>query len=353
MSESPRRRLSWRKKLLFALVPLVALFVAAEIFARSYRAKKGSPFSTGSYRDQRIDLIRRGYPAAHDPLLGYVPRPGFASDDNRWHAMVTIDARAIRTNGAPRPPGERFVVAAGDSFTFGDQVGDHETWPAQLEQLLQRPVLNGGVFGYSLAQTVLRAERLVESHPTERLVLSFIPDDIKRCEQSRRFTEIPWFDLVDGELALRGVPVPDSAVDNDLDRQYLRRLLGHSAALDMLFWNTVPNWWVSEQREIWVHPPGTGLTIGKKLFERLGRFCAERQLPWLVVLQGHWSADESHGAAELLAHAAACGAEVLDLQTAFLALADEDKSLWYKYFRGHMTAAGNAWVAAGIAARLR
>ncbi|MCR9244792.1 MAG: hypothetical protein NXI31_07155 [bacterium] len=346
-----KRRLSRRKKLLFALVPILALFVVAEIAARGFRASKGvSPFMAGSYRDLRIDLIRRGYPAAHDPELGYIPRPGFQSADNRWQAMVTIDERGIRQNGGPRPTGDRWIVAAGDSFAFGDQVGDAETWPAELERRLQRPVLNGGVFGYSLAQIVLRAERLIAEYPTAQLVLSFIPDDIARCRQSRRFTNIPWFDVVDGQLAARGVPVPDSAHDNELDSQYLRRALGYSAAMDTLIWNIAPKWWVSEQREIWVHDEDQGFAISKLLLERLGKRCRELDIPWLVVLQGYWDEPE---AVELLTHAATHGAETLDLQTKFLAMIAKDRTLKRKYVVGHMSAAGNAWVAKEIAARLR
>lgn len=350
-SGSPKRRLPWRKKLLFALIPLALLFVAAELFARSFRAGKGiTPFGVGSYRDLRIDLIRRAYPAAHDPLLGYVPRPTFASRDNRWQAQVTIDARTIRENGQPRPAGDRWIVACGDSFTFGDQVGDSETWPAALERELQRPVLNGGVFGYSLAQAVLRAEQLVDEYPTDQLVLSLIPDDIARCEQSRRFTAIPWFDVQDGDIVLQGVPVPDSAKDNELDEQWLRRALGYSAAIDMLAWNVAPKWWVEQEREIWVHEKGTGVLIAQRLFERLGRFCREREVPWLVVLQGHWHEPDAVAA---VGHAEQHGAVVLDLQTKFLRLRAADPGLQRRYFNGHMTAAGNAWVAAEIAAVLR
>ena len=41
-------------------------------------------------------------------------------------------------------------------------------------------------------------------------MVSLISDDVKRCEQSKRYSALPWFDVVDGALALRNVPVPDS-----------------------------------------------------------------------------------------------------------------------------------------------
>ncbi|MBL9078118.1 MAG: hypothetical protein JNL08_11475 [Planctomycetes bacterium] len=346
---APRRRLSRRKRLVFALVPLALLCLVGELAVRAWRSRQGfAPFLGGSYRDLRIDLIRRSYPAAHDPLLGYVPRPGFASADNQWHAQVTIDADGMRQNGAPRPAGA-WLLAAGDSFTFGDQVGDAETWPARLEQELARPVRNGGVFGYSFAQSVLRAQRMLAAQTATDLVLSFIPDDLLRCEESRRFTAIPWFDLRGGELVLRGVPVPDSAVDNELDSQRLRVLLGHSALVDVLAGNLAPSWWVAQRPVVRVHPPGTGVAIATKLLDQLVPDCRARGVRLLLVLQGHWP---DAGSQQVLAHARTLGAATLDLCARFLAVAERTPTVQQQWFAGHMTAAGNAWAAREIAAAL-
>jgi hypothetical protein len=99
--------LTRRKKLAFACVPLLLLLGLGEALARAFRERQAfAPVAGGSYRDQRNDLIRRAYPAAHDDVLGYVPRPGFASAANRWGVMVSIDQDGLRRNGdAPRPPG--------------------------------------------------------------------------------------------------------------------------------------------------------------------------------------------------------------------------------------------------------
>ncbi len=344
-----RRRLSFRWKLLFALVPVTALVVTGELCARSYRAGKGlSPFMVGSYRDQRIDLIRRGYPAAHDALLGYVPRAGVAGNSNRWGKRVSIDEHGLRRNGmGPHALGQACVLAVGDSFTFGDQVADEDTWPARLEQAIKRPVLNGGVFGYSFAQTVLRAEQLMARFPVDCLVVSLIRDDLSRCELSKRFTPVPWYDLVNGELVLKNVPVPDSDKDNEMDRQYVRKLLGYSALLDMLFWNSVPEWWVGDQREVRQHEHGVGREIGKKLLDRLAAECKDKGVRLLVVMQG---SEVEKDAMLFVEYAREIGVEVLDLMTRFVCLAERDPNLRRKYFAGHMTAAGNAWVAGEIAA---
>jgi hypothetical protein len=64
------------------------------------------------------------YPARYDPLLGYAPTPGVHDLSG---AVATIDARGLRENGGPAPPPGPSILAVGDSFTFGDEVGDGST----------------------------------------------------------------------------------------------------------------------------------------------------------------------------------------------------------------------------------
>ena len=204
-----RRRIPLRRRLLYAFVPLLLLLLVGEVVARLVR----DPLHFGSFRELRLDLMRRNYPAALDDTLGYAPRPGFRSRDNHWGTMVTIDAAGLRSNGldAARqaaldgPP----IVCIGDSFTFGDQVDDAESWPAQLQEIVQRPVYNGGVFGYSMTQAILRGEQLMDRHRPRELVLGMIADDLWRSTYERRYTRLPWFDFADdgSGLVLRGVPV--------------------------------------------------------------------------------------------------------------------------------------------------
>ncbi len=355
-TQSPRATLSWQRKLALAGLPVALLLAAGEFAARRFRERAGYPPVGGhSYRDQRIDLLRRGFPSAHDPVLGYVPRSGYAGTDNLWHTTVSIDERSLRRNGpGPRPEGPG-VLAVGDSFTFGDQCSDQDTWPASLERRLQRPVWNGGVFGYSFGQTVLRAEALLSVVPCTQVVCSLIPDDLKRCELQRRHTDMPWFVIADHQLVLCGVPVPDSSHDNPLDQQWLRRACGYSALLDMLFWNAAPSWWVGQPREIPIEPPVDGLQIGKLLVERLAQRCRTAGAALLLVLQGdqpEMPAGKPVRATELLAHAQSLGVATLDLASRFEARNRQDPALHGRFFAGHMTPAGNQWVAEQIAAAL-
>ena len=138
-----------------------------------------------------------------------MPRAGASGTGNVWGRTVTIDADGLRENGRARPSGTPILVL-GDSFTFGDEVDDADTWPAQLEARLGRPVLNGGVFGYGLDQMVLRGEQLLDgaARASDVVILSVLPEDVLRCEFSYRYAWKPYFAIEGGRLALRNVPVP-------------------------------------------------------------------------------------------------------------------------------------------------
>jgi hypothetical protein len=95
-----------------------------------------------------------------DDRLGYVPREGFDAVINEpgWRDVrLAITNDGFRLNNLGMAPHVTDVLVVGDSFTFGDEVSNSETWPACLERKLNRGVDNGGVFGYGAAQSLLRA----------------------------------------------------------------------------------------------------------------------------------------------------------------------------------------------------
>lgn len=57
---------------------------------------------------------------------------------------VRTDHQGRRLNGQTPPPGGPLILALGDSQTFGFGVADEQTWPASLERILGRRVLNAG-----------------------------------------------------------------------------------------------------------------------------------------------------------------------------------------------------------------
>src|SRR5262249_14017384 len=80
------------------------------------------------------------------------------------------------------------VLVVGDSFTFGVQVSNNETWPACLERKLSRGVDNGGGLGYGAAQSLLRASLKLDKKNYSYLVFSVLVGvDFARDRLSYRY----------------------------------------------------------------------------------------------------------------------------------------------------------------------
>src|SRR5262249_10059878 len=113
---------------------------------------------------------------APDPITGFSPAEGTFVIREWNNATITISQGVrINTHFAPTSA-DGAILAVGDSFVFGGQVSDDETWPSILERRLNRRVVNGGVSYYGAAQAVLRAEQLLKVEPYTLVILSIVVD---------------------------------------------------------------------------------------------------------------------------------------------------------------------------------
>ena len=285
----------------------------------------------------------------HDDLLGHVPNPGF-SGPGVGRSFHTIDADGFRSCGesAASEAGAGAILTVGDSFTYGDEVRDEETWPAQLQRLTGRRVLNGGVTGYGFDQMVLRAEQLAAAHNPSVLVVSFIVDDVRRAEMRRMWwRDKPWFEVEDGRLVLKGVPVPrpQSRLAPHVRQRMDSTLLAMPGIVQHVF---------GYHRR--VHRAGFGVEIAKHLIGRLARLQVERGLKVVLMIQYPPDTWINRGylnyqrrlAQALLDSAASHGVATVDT---FRRLAAEPNQRDF-YASAHMNPRGNLMVASLLAATL-
>lgn len=285
-----------------------------------------------------------------DERLGYVPRAGHVQPG------TTIEAHGLRNTGAPPAGSPAPILAVGDSFTFGDEVGDLETWPAQLQRLTGRPVLNAGVSGYGFDQIVLRAEALAPFYRPEAIVVAFIADDIRRTEMRRLWSaDKPYFEPADGRPVLRNVPVPPRA-EAGTTLSFWQRTLGYSFLFDFVMrrLDLLHDWYGDHVR---VHPPGTGERLACQLTQRLADLQKTSGAPVLLVAEydpvvwddPKFGAEQRRMTAGLMACAQKNGLATLD-SYGVMAATGQPRQL---YVLWHMNAAGNALIARQVATRLR
>ena len=283
----------------------------------------------------------------HDGDLGYVPRPGVRGYV-RDGGPVTIEANGFRFSGEKPASADSPILAVGDSFTYGEDVGDLDAWPAQLQRLIGRTVLNGGVSGYGFDQIVLRTEQLTALHKPALVIVSMIAHDVQRTEWRRLWWhDKPWFAIEEERLLLRGVPVPErTRLPLAIRRRMERLLFVLPPALQRLTGYSIR-----------VHRAGTGARISQALIERLANLQVANRVKLVLVAQydahawlGRGRAQEQRNVLRpLLECAARHGIETLDT---FHRLVAEPR-LGAFYGTLHMNARGNLMIANLLAARMR
>jgi hypothetical protein len=149
---------------------------------------------------------------AHHSVRGWTLRPGLREVPAFEDARLSSTTRGYRgRHDVPeaKPPGRWRVVVLGDSFTFGEDVGDDETFVHQLGVLHPslEPV-NLGVHAYGHDQMLLT---LREEGPWLRpdlVLVGFVHIDLERNRTAFLDYAKPRFELDDDQLVLRNVPVP-------------------------------------------------------------------------------------------------------------------------------------------------
>ena len=206
------------KKWLFAGLTAVLTLLIIEGLARLFLAQVvPTGYDAASWRAHWMQNHAAGADLyydfdVHDPLLGWRSRPGLRNEPAFDDATLSTNRLGLRgeKTPAPRPaPGMTRVLVLGDSFTFGEDVGDHETYVARLDRALPRTeVLNFGVHGYGHDQMLLLFRETGQRYAPDVVVLGFVYDDIYRNLVDFRDFAKPRFELSEGELVLRNVPVP-------------------------------------------------------------------------------------------------------------------------------------------------
>ena len=193
--------------LLLAAVSVLVSLVLLELACRVLLSGPGSLAHWPNLARERMgtgpDVARIRCQYAFDAEIGWTSPPGCVS------RTYNVDADGFRRTSPKSALAEPPVLVTGSSFAKGDEVKDDETWPADLQSLTGRKVVNAGVSGYAFDQSALSTERLVPKVKPLFVVMSFTPGDIRRSELKVAWSrEKPYFTVTDGKLQEHNVPVP-------------------------------------------------------------------------------------------------------------------------------------------------
>lgn len=121
----------------------------------------------------------------YSSILGYVPikNAHLKLDMKDWNfAKITINNLGFRNGIHQDIDMQAPILVAGDSFVFGNQVSDDETWPACLQKKGYN-VFNLGMGGYGTAQSLLRLKIFIENnkiHPKYIILQTLVGHDFIR-----------------------------------------------------------------------------------------------------------------------------------------------------------------------------
>ncbi|MCB9881198.1 MAG: hypothetical protein H6834_05360 [Planctomycetes bacterium] len=171
-----KRRL---RKLGIAVIVLVLFSILAEFFVRCFLPEPlRSP-------------IGPRYLVERDPFLGIRLRPGFSGrhEHPEFDVPVQINAFGFRDRelGERKPEGTFRILALGDSFTYGYGVHAADSYPKQLERLLDarfpersHEVINMGCPSYSTVQMGVLMDRWIDRLEPDLVLFTFlIADDLE------------------------------------------------------------------------------------------------------------------------------------------------------------------------------
>lgn len=148
----------------------------------------------------------------YHPVRGWTLRPGLDGVpvfDGKRLSSTAQGYRGLTPVTRESRQGRLRVVALGDSFTFGEDVSDDETWVHLLGALHPglEPV-NLGIHAYGHDQMLITLRDEGSSLKPDLVLVGFVHIDLERNRTAFFDYAKPRFVLRDGALELENVPVP-------------------------------------------------------------------------------------------------------------------------------------------------
>jgi hypothetical protein len=149
-----------------------------------------------------------------DPDLGWGVIPGLRNFPCAADKILNTNSNGIRgvteyPDGPHRDPAKTRIVLLGDSFTFGEEVSDDETYAHFLEELVPNSeVINLGVHGFGHDQMLLYLQSRGQTYRPDIVIVGYISLDGERNLLSFRDYAKPRYLLTEHGLRLTNHPVP-------------------------------------------------------------------------------------------------------------------------------------------------
>jgi hypothetical protein len=351
-----------RQTVASVVTAVVATVLALGLCELALRLWDGIPLQPVDIVAHKATFVTTQVAAEYDSLLGWRQRA------NRLGPLVTGEYGVRMNSEAIKPLAFDAILAVGDSFTAGSEVDEHQTYSAHLEAITGSPVINGGVGGYSTDQMILAAERFIPVLHPATIVVGIVDNDITRAGyRTYGGAPKPWFEVKpDGELVHHNNPVPPPV---PRDQNSSAPWFAYSDLAIWIMGRLGRNDLLAVRAGLYEPANNDPVAVSCALLRRLHR-TTEAEHIRLLVLMIYGGIDDmsilerstqKQHAAAVANCAGDANIETLDLWDELARLKREEpgryRDLYHRYGPrqdgwGHMTTAGNAFIAQQIAQRL-
>ena len=167
----------------------------------------------------------------YDPLKGWGLTPNLSYMPCFNKKFINSNSRGIRGKAEysyAKVKGKLRILFLGDSFTFGDEVSDNETYPSYLQQMMPNvEVINLGIHGYGHDQMLIYLKEEGIKYKPDIIILGYMGGDNERNMLEFRDYSKPRFKLKNNQLKVFNTPVPAPEI-------MLKRERWRSKFLDLL-----------------------------------------------------------------------------------------------------------------------
>ena len=144
--------------------------------------------------------------------IGKVKTIGFCITDNQIEENRKMETGEIRRKLTPLAQ-DAVILAFGDSLTYGTGATAENSYPAQLERIIRRRVVNAGIPGEDTENGLARLPKMLDGHHPSLVILCHGANDLKQglgdlqaSENIREMIRIARRRNVD--VLLLGIPYP-------------------------------------------------------------------------------------------------------------------------------------------------
>lgn len=244
------------KKIFFLnIIILLIFFLFIEFCVRVYLVVKNNNTLSFLKNPPSIKIDKYRNILEYSPVLGFVPKKNIQLkvDLEYWdNSILTINElgfrKGIENNINMNDP----ILIAGDSFVFGNQVNDFETWPAFLQKK-DYNIFNLGVGGFGTAQSLLRIKKFIKNNsinPKIVMLQTLVGYDFKRdrLDFYSGFPSISLYQNKDGNIdyycpELSSIDIFGSKFSSqNTDRKIYITLSEYSYFIRMFFQDEIQNY---------------------------------------------------------------------------------------------------------------